>query len=439
MTKQYFGAQTQKAIKNFPFHVYKVHKEFIAALAKIKRSAAIANHEAGNFHRDISDAIVKAADEVLAGRLDGQFPLPALQGGAGTSINMNVNEVLAGRATEILAKAGKNVTVHPNDHVNCSMSTNDANPSAIKIASIGLTQNLQQVLGHMVEVLEQKSRQYKNIQKLARTHLQDAIPTTLGAEFASYAAIVKWHQEKINRVVAYCQELNLGGTAIGNSLNASPKYIRAVYRELNKITGQKFHPAKNLMSQTSSQTDFLAISQAVTALMVDCSKIASDLRLLASGPRGGLGEIKLQELQKGSSIMPGKINPILPETVNQFYYLISGNNLSIEHAAHAAQLELGVMFPILADRLLQSLTLSAEVLDKFTRSCIKTLKANRENCKKHLENSTAFATLLSPKIGYDNAALAVKESLALGKTLREVVLEKEWLTNKEFDKLVKIS
>jgi aspartate ammonia-lyase len=437
MAKQYFGAQTQKAIKNFPFHVYKVHKAFIAALAQVKRAAAIANHEAGNFNKDIRDAIVKAADEVLAGKMDDQFPLPALQGGAGTSINMNVNEVIAGRATEILQKQGKDVVVHPNDHVNRSQSTNDANPSAIKIASIGLAQNLQAVLKKLVEALEQKSRQFKNIQKLARTHLQDAVPTTLGAEFASYAAVISWHQEKIARTVTYCQELNLGGTAIGNSVNASPKYIKAVYRELNKFSGQTFRPAKNLMSQTSSQTDFLAISQAVTALMVDCSKIASDLRLLASGPKGGIGELELTELQKGSSIMPGKVNPILPETVNQFYYLISGNNLSIEHAAHAAQLELGVMFPILADRLLQSLTLSAEVLDKFALSCIRTLKANKENCRRHLEDSTAYATLLSPKLGYDVTSDLVKESVKGGKTIRELVLEKKLMTNKEFDALVK--
>lgn len=437
MNKVYYGEQTKKALKNFPFNVYKVHKEFIYALVEIKKAAAIANCEAGNFSREIRDAIVQASDEALAGKFKDQFLLPALQGGAGTSTNMNVNEVLASRATEILQKKGKNITVHPLDHVNCSMSTNDANPSAIKIASVRLTHNLQKTLENLAKVLEDKSRSFKNIWKLARTHLQDAVPTTLGAEFASYAAIIRWHQEKINRVVAYCEELNLGGTAIGNSVNASPKYIKAVYRELNKITGQKFHPAKNLMSQTSSQTDFLAVSQAVTALMLDCSKISSDFRLMASGPRGGLAEIRLLELQKGSSIMPGKVNPILPETVNQLYYLISGNNLTIEHAAHAAQFELGVMFPIIADRLLQSIKLTAQVLDQFTKNCVRHIKANKENCRRHLEKSTAFATLLSPKIGYDNAAAAVKEVLASGRTLREVVIEKEWLTNKEFDRLVK--
>jgi len=437
--KKYYGPQTEKALKNFPFDVYKVHKEFIVALVQIKKAAAIANCEAGSFNRSIRDAIVKACDEILAGKHKNQFPLSALQGGAGTSTNMNVNEVVASRSTEILKKLGKNIVVHPNDHVNCSMSTNDANPSAIKIASVALTQELQRVLQYLVESLEVKAESFKDVAKLARTHLQDAVPTTLGAEFASYSSIIRWHQEKINRVVCYCEELNLGGTAIGNSINANPKYIKAVYIALNKITGQNFHPARNLMSQTSSQTDFLAISQAVTALALDCSKIASDFRLMASGPKGGFAEIQLEELQKGSSIMPGKVNPILPETVNQLYYLISGNNLTIEHAAHAAQMELGVMFPTIADRLLQSLKLTAEVFEQFTKYCVRSIKANKENCRRHLENSTAYATLLSPVIGYDNAAQAVKESLFSGKTLREIVLEKKWMTNKEFDSFTKIA
>lgn len=360
-----------------------------------------------------------------------------MQGGAGTSINMNVNEVLANRATEIIQKQGKKITVHPNDHVNRSMSTNDANPSAIKIASVSLAQNLEKTLDGLALSLEKKSKQFKDVVKLARTHLQDAVPTTLGAEFGSYAAIIRWHQEKINRVLAFMESLNLGGSAIGNSVNASPKYIKTVYKELNKITGQKFRPAKNLMSQTSSQTDFLAISQAVTALCVDLSKIASDFRLLASGPRGGLGEIKLAELQKGSSIMPGKVNPILPETVNQLYYLISGNNITIEHAAHAAQLELGVMFPTIADRLLQSLKLTAEVVEQFTKNCVDKIQANKARAKELLEKSTAYATLFTPVLGYDVVSAAVKECLATNKTFREIILEKKLLTNQEFEKVTK--
>jgi len=434
--KKYYGEQTEKAIKNFPFNVYRVNGEFILALAKIKKAAATANFIAGNFNRSIKDAIVKACDEVLSGKMDSQFPLKALQGGAGTSINMNVNEVVAGRATEILDKMGRKVVVHPNDHVNCSQSTNDVNPSAIKIAAIYLACDLQKTTLQLAEALEKKAVEFKHIPKLARTHLQDAVPTTLGAEFASYAAIIRWHQEKISRVITYMQELNLGGTAIGNSVNASPKYIKAVYLELNKITGHKFHPAKNLMSQTSSQTDFLAISQAVTALCVDLSKIASDLRLLSSGPLGGIGEITLAELQKGSSIMPGKVNPVLPETVSQLYFLISGNNLTIEHAAAGAQLELGVMFPIIADRLLQSLKLTSEVIEQFVKVCVNKIQANPKRCKELLEKSTAYATLLTPILGYDVVSQAVKEMVATGQSLREIIVGKKLLSDKEFNKAV---
>jgi aspartate ammonia-lyase len=263
------------------------------------------------------------------------------------------------------------------------------------------------------------------------------VPTTLGAEFASYAEIIRWHQEKINAVVSFSQTLNLGGSAVGNSVNASPVYLRTVYKELNKITKQHFRPAKNLMSQTSSQTDFLAISQALTALCLDCSKIASDLRLMSSGPRGGLGEITLTKLQNGSSIMPGKVNPVMPETVNQLYYLISGNNMTIEHAAHAAQLELGVMFPTIADRLLQSLKLTSEVLEVFTKRCVLSIKANKKRCKELLEYSTAYATLLTPILGYEQMAEVVKETVKSGNTLREVIISKKLLTNAEFEKVVK--
>lgn len=437
LRKKYYGPQTEKALKNFAFDVYRVHKEFIAALVEIKKAAAIANFAAGNFNRDIKNATLKACDEILAGKFKEQFPLKALQGGAGTSINMNVNEVIAARATEILQKAGRKTVVHPNDHVNRSQSTNDVNPSAIKIASIRLTQDLQRTLAGLVKALDLKAKAFKLVVKLGRTHLQDAVPTTLGAEFASYAAIIRWHQEKINRVVAYCQELSLGGTAVGNSINASPRYIKRVYVELNSITGQKFHPAKNLMSQTSSQTDFLAMSQAVTALCVDLSKIASDLRLMSSGPKGGLGEITLAELQKGSSIMPGKVNPVMPETVNQLYYMISGNNLTIEHSAHAAQMELGVMFPLIADRLLQTLKLTSEVVEQFTKLCVTKIKANPKRCKELLEQSTAYATLLTPRLGYDIMTEAVKAAVATGKTLREIVVQQKLLSNKEFDAIVK--
>ena len=438
MIKKYYGEQTERAIKNFAFDTYRVHKEFIEALVQIKKAAAEANLAAGNMSHEISDAIIRACNEVLTGKLGPeQFPLKALQGGAGTSINMNVNEVVAHAATEILQKRGIKIKVHSHDHANRSQSTNDVNPSAIKIASIRLTQNLQKTLRLLVRALDGKAREFRSIDKLARTHLQDAVPTTLGAEFASYAAIIRWHQEKINRVVVYCQELNLGGTAIGNSVNASPQYIAAVYKALSRNTRQQFRPASNLMSQTSSQTDFLAMSQAVTALCVDLSKIATDFRFMASGPRGGIAEITLGELQKGSSIMPGKVNPVLPETMNQLYFLVSGNNLAIEHSAHAAQMELGVMFPLIADRLLQSLKLTSQVTAQFTKLCVMKIKADKKRCKELLERSTAYAATLTPFLGYDAMSRSVKTAVATGKTLREVVVGSDLMTTKEFDASVK--
>jgi aspartate ammonia-lyase len=449
---KYYGQQTEKAIKNFPFGTHKWHKEFIMALAQIKKAAAVANFDAGNISRDVKNAIVRAADEVLeglstslkTGKMHDQFPLPALMGGAGTSIHMNMNEVLASRAMEILSPSAKATgdlrekrIVHPNDHVNRSQSTNDVNPSAIKVAAVLLLNNLAVVLDSLAAAFEKKSMQFKNVIKLARTHLQDAVPITLGEEFGSYAEVIRQHKKEIERVTQLALVLNLGGTAAGNSVNASPKYIRAVYKHLNKITGQKFKLGKNLISLTNSQGYFVIISQAVTALCLDASKIASDLRLMSSGPRGGLGEISLQELQNGSSIMPGKNNPVMPETVNNMYYWVSGNNLSIEHAAHGAQLDLAVMIPTIADKLIESIKISAQVLEQFNKRCVASIKANPKRCRELLEKSTAYASLLTPKLGYEKMSEVVKEAVRAKKTLREVIVSQKLLSNKEFDAVVK--
>jgi len=405
MKKECYGTETAKALKNFPFSGPKVSIEWIHAIVQVKHVATVANSKSGRIDADVAGAIVSACSEIMAGKHNEQFCLPALQGGAGTSINANINEVIASRASEILKNK---ITVRPNDEVNASQSTNDVLPSALKIVCIRLVIKLLATLDVMAKEFEKKSKEFKNIHKLGRTHLQDAVPTTLGAEFASYAVIIRRHNKKIGGVLPYLYELNLGGTAIGNSINASPRYIREVYHELQKITKLPLKPAENLMSQTSSQADFVMLSQAVAALMIDMSKIASDLRLLASGPNGGLNEIIMPELQNGSSIMPGKVNPILPEAVNQLYFLVSGNNLRIELAAQAAQLELGVMGPSIADALINSLKLSHEVLLKFAQDCVGKIKANEKACKNNLESSTAFATLLTPEQGYDKVAEEIK-------------------------------
>lgn len=446
--KTYYSKETEKGMRNFPFlndteyRVYRFHKEFILALVTVKKATARANVIAKNFSPAIGNAIVRACDTILKANgafLRAQFPLPALMGGAGTSIHMNVNEVIAGMATEYLQKKNKSASVHPNDHVNRGQSTNDVNPSGIKVAAVPLLDGLWKAVDRLAGAFERKAKAYKGVMKLGRTHLQDAVPITLGEEMGAYASLLRDHQHEIERAKKLALTLHLGGTAIGNSINASPRYKAAVYKELKKITGYAYRPAKNMIAHTGSMSDLVQISQIITALMVDCSKIATDMRFMSSGPRGGLGEITLQELQKGSSIMPGKVNPVLPETVNILYYIVSGNNLTIEHAAGGANLELAVMVPPVIDRLLQSIKVSTRGLTAFADRCVSTMVANKARCRELLERSTAYATMLTPKLGYEVMSDVVKEVVKSGKTLREVVVERKLLSNKEFDRAVRAS
>ncbi|KKU87457.1 hypothetical protein A3A64_02705 [Candidatus Gottesmanbacteria bacterium RIFCSPLOWO2_01_FULL_48_11] len=433
----YYGEETKRSVANFPFSVHHVHLELIYAIAEIKKAAAVANLADRGISKEISEAIVAAGEEILSKKLDDQFVTPALQGGAGTSINMNVCEVLAGRATELLSEKGLSTTVHPLDHVNKSQSTNDVNPSALKIASLRLLRQLISAVEKLQAALEKKSKEFQPIVKLARTHLQDAVPMTLGDEFGSYAAIVGRQLRYLKDIEPYLLELNLGGTAIGNSINASETYRKVIYGELSNNTGLPLEPAENFMSQTSSQADFVALSHALVAYFVDISKIANDIRMMASGPKGGFAELKLPEMQKGSTIMPGKVNPVIPEVVNQTYYLVSGYSVTVTMAARAAQFELANMLPVVADVLITALKITREATELFTNKCIAVVEANEENCRKHLEESTAYATLLTPRLGYDTVSAIVKESIKTGKTLRELVLEKKMLTEKEFDAIVK--
>lgn len=432
----YYGKQTKQAAENFPFPLPPVHYELIYAIVEIKKAAAFANLKAGDLSEEIALAIGEAADETILGRHDDQFFLPAIQGGAGTSINMNVNEVIAARATEILKK--KKVVIHPNDHVNMAQSTNDVNPSALKLALVRLTEELIRSTDTLTSVLEKRSREFKSIHKLARTHLQDAIPTTLGEEFDSYRNIVIRDKERILEAMNYLYDLNLGGTAIGNKANASNSYIKNVYTELNRQTKIHFQKSVNLMSQTSSSSDFCHVSAAVTILSMDLSKIATDLRVLSSGPRGGIGEITLEALQPGSSIMPGKVNPVSPESMNQIYYFISGKNLTVHQAAEASCLELAIMFPAIADSLITSIKLLTTGIDVFTKKCILSLKVNGERCRENLEKSTAYATLLTPKFGYDKISNAVKKAILENKTLREVMVGEKIVSENEFNQITQL-
>ena len=438
MEKHYWGKETDAARENFPFSNGKFPMELIYAIAEIKEAATKANVALGFIDRARAKAIVAAAEEIRKGKHDKEFPLPALQGGAGTSLNMNVNEVIASRATELLLASKKKISVHPLDHVNRGQSTNDVNPSALKIASARMAKKLLRTVDETVRVFKRKAKEFNDIKKLGRTHLQDAVPVTLGAEFLSFAATVERDGRRIAEVIPYLYELNLGGTAVGTSVNAPPKFRALMYAHLSRIARLPLVPAKNLMSQTSSQTDFVMLAHAVLALAADMSKIANDLRLMASGPRGGFGEIRLASLQNGSSIMPGKVNPVLLEALNQLYFVVSGNCHTILEASHASQLELGVMWPTIADRLLQSLILAQEALAQANARCFATIEADKKRCRELLERSSAYAAYLIPKLGYDAVAALVKESLRRDITLRELALQKKLLTNKEFDALTGI-
>lgn len=431
--KIYYGEETKKALKNFPYFTHKVNEDFIDSLVLVKKVAAIANHKAGFISLDVKNSIVKVCDDILLHKYQDQFPLSNFQGGAGTAINMNVNEVIGSLATSFLKN--KKI-IHPNDHVNRSQSTNDVNPSALKITINKILNDLDLNLSALINSFDKKSKEFSSVHKLGRTHLQDAIPTTLGAEFSSYTNILRKHKIKLKDILQLTNILNLGGTAIGNSINTNKIYIQEIYKELNKATNGKFKKSENLMSQTSSQTDFLIISQYIVSLCVDLSKIASDFRLMSSGPNGGFGEIILPELQKGSSIMPGKVNPIIPETVNQLYYLVSGNNLMIEKASEQAQLELGVMLPIIIDKLIESTSLTSQVIRQFDQFCVSKILADKNKCLYHLENSTAYATLLVPKLGYDKVALLVKESIKLRITIKEIVIREKYLSEEEFRSII---
>ncbi len=428
---KYYGEQTTQAIANFPFSYHRVDKVLIYAIVAIKKAAAIANERDGRISKDISSGIVSACEMILDGKYDDQFVTCALQGGAGTSINMNVNEVIASIASEVA-----NITIHPLDHVNASQSTNDVNPSALKIVMIRLLRSLVSSMDQLVEAFLRKANTWKTVGKLGRTHLQDAVPTTLSAEFSAYASICEKHRDRLKDMIQIFYRLNLGGTAIGNGINASERYRQAVYEALREHLQIPVIPAENLMAETSSQGDFLASINALVAYLADLSKIANDIRLMASGPRGGLAELRIPELQKGSTIMPGKVNPIIPEAINQLYFLVAGKALTVQLAATSAQLELANMFPILADSCIHSFRLAIEGTTVFRFLCIDSLEANENMCKRHLNHSTAVAVLFIPKFGYETISKIVKECVDTERSFRDVIIEKGTVSEDEYDQIV---
>jgi aspartate ammonia-lyase len=419
-----YQEETKKALHNFPFHYHGVDLLLVYAIVNIKQAAAVANAQEGGITQDKQEAIVWACREILKGGYDDQFVTCALQGGAGTSLHTNVNEVIATLSEHYLQKKGKHIHVSPLDDVNKSQSTNDVNPSALRIVCLDMIPNIANSLDALIEALRIKAQEGRDVVKMGRTHLQDAVPITIGEEFNAYADILVRQNTLVRGLSPLLSELNLGGTAVGNGINATKVYTEAVYAELMSLTGYSLKPQKNLMSGTSSQTDFLHTAQILNSLFTDLSKIASDLRLMASGPRGGFSEIILPTLQNGSTIMPAKVNPIILEVVNQTAFLFSGYTLTIQQASQAAQFELGVMFPILADTLIQMLRLAEDVVSSFAH-LVPNIKINSEACQNIVERSFVYATYFTPVLGHERVSSIVRKALHEQKSLKEVLLEEE--------------
>jgi len=433
----YYGAQTVRAAENFPISGLRAPADLVEATVRIKRAAALANSTLGRLPAAVANAIVAAADDILAGRLRDQFIVDVYQAGAGTSHNMNANEVLANRAAEILGEPrGAYARVHPNDHVNMGQSTNDVFPASTRLALLAGRDGLVGAARALADALAAKAREFGDALKTGRTHLQDAVPITFGQEFGGYAANVRRGADDVEQAARQLLELNLGATAVGTGLNAGDEYRRLVVANLVRDTGLPLKPADDAFRVTQSMGDVLAYSSAVRRLAIEVGKIASDLRLLSMGPRAGLSEIALPAVQPGSSIMPGKVNPSVPEMVNQVAFQVMGCDQTIAIACEAGQLELNVMMPVIAWNALHASTILRQAMIVFRTRCVEGMAADTARARELLERSTATATALSPYIGYAATAEIAKESVKTGKSIRELVLERGLLDNDRLDEIL---
>ncbi|MFB3888147.1 MAG: aspartate ammonia-lyase [Candidatus Bathyarchaeia archaeon] len=428
----YYGIQTLRAVENFPVSGFEAPPVFIYAYVMIKRAAATTNMQVGWLDEKIGNAIVQACDEVLAGKLLDQFVVDVFQAGAGTSFNMNVNEVLANRALEILGKSrGDYKAVSPNDHVNMGQSTNDTFPTALHLAVLLALEPLHVALGDLAEAFENLSRKHADTIKSGRTHLQDALPVTVGQEFGAYAAAIKNARAQLKARSERLNELALGGTAVGTGVNAHVDYARIAIAELNRMTGFSLKTASNLFEAMQSRSAVASVSGALKELALELIRIANDLRLLSSGPTTGLAEVELPAVQPGSSIMPGKVNPVMAECLDMVAFQVVGNDLAVSLAVQAGQLELNVMMPVMMHNVLQSIQLLANFLPAFTRKCIDGITVDEERCKGYLDKNPSLAVYLSPCIGYLEAAKVAKQALEEKRSVEEVALEKGVLTPKQ--------
>ena len=429
----YYGIQTLRALENFPISGIKPLPTYVDACVLIKKATAIANGELGCIPEEISQAIVQAADEVLAGKFRNQFVVDVYQAGAGTSHHMNVNEVLANRALEILGdEKGNYKRVSPNDHVNYGQSTNDVIPTAIRIGGLlALKRTLYPALTAAIAALAQKAEEFKDIVKSGRTHMQDAVPVRLGDTFGAWSQILKEHLQRIKTAEGDLTKLGLGGSAVGTGLNTHPQYRDRVAQILSELLGQPLQNAPHLMAAMQSMAPFVNVSGSVRNLAQDCVKISHDLRLMDSGPKTGLKEIQLPPVQPGSSIMPGKYNPVMAEMTSMVCFQVMGYDNAIALAAQAGQLELNVMMPLIAYNLIHSIEILGNTIAALTERCIKGITANSDRCLAYAEGSLALVTALNPHIGYLNAAAVAKESLETGKSLRQIVLEHKMMSEEE--------
>jgi fumarate hydratase class II len=434
----YYGAQTARAVENFPISGLRFPREFIRALGMVKHAAAHANGELGLLNLRLEEAISTAAREVTGGRWDDHFPVDIFQTGSGTSTNMNANEVIANRANELLGgKVGDRSPVHPNDHVNMCQSSNDVIPTAIHVAALEkIHGDLLPALERLRKALAGKAEDFDSVVKIGRTHLMDATPVRLGQEFGGYAAMVERGEERLSAMDEWLGELPIGGTAVGTGVNAHPEFGRRVAEKLSEMTGLKLAVARNRMEALGSRDAVVVASGALKSLAVGLMKIANDIRWLGSGPRCGLGELYIQPVQPGSSIMPGKVNPVIAEMVCQVAAQVIGNDASVTVAGQSGNFELNVMMPLMAYNLLQSIALLGNACKVFAEKCVADLNADEAQCQAYVERSIAMITALVPVIGYDRAARLAQDVYVSGKTVRELLLEKKILPEEDVAKVL---
>jgi fumarate hydratase class II len=434
----YWGPETQRAYENFPISGLHFPREFIKALGVIKIASAETNMKLRLLSPKLGRAILRAAREVMEGKLDDHFVLDIFQTGSGTSTNMNANEVIAHRANQILGgKVGEKKPVHPNDHVNLGQSSNDVIPSAIHIAALeGVHRNLIPALETLQVALEKKAQEFDGIIKIGRTHLQDATPIRLGQEFSGYAQMVKYGVQRLEIARYHLAELAMGGTAVGTGINTHPSFAGLAIKKINGITGLAFREAENHFEAQGAKDAVVEASGVLKAVAVSLTKVANDIRWLASGPRCGIGEIILPAVQPGSSIMPGKVNPVIPEALIQVAAQVMGNDLVVALAGMGGYFELNLMMPVMAHNLLQSIQLLTKASSIFTRKCILGLKADKARCEEMVEKSLAMVTALSPHIGHDRAAEIAREAYKTGKTVREIAVQKHVLPAKKLEKIL---